>query len=176
MRTYVIVAVILAILFAVWAYVVSERPALQPSEISGAPYTGAPLEANYENKTFGFSLRMPDGFSASELPADDTGASTVILQNQSGEGIQIRISPFEDIRVLTADMIRGNIPDMNISEEAPVTVGSEYTGVAFISDNEAFEGSSREVWFVYEGNLYQISTYQRLDTLLKAMFATWKFF
>lgn len=175
MRTYVLVAVLLAAFFAVWAFLVAGK-AVQPAEIRGGEYTGAPLQANYENKTYSFSLRMPSGFTAQELPTDESGADIVILQNQKGEGIQIRVSPFEDIRALTADMVRENIPDMQISETESVAIGSDYTGVAFISDNEAFEGESREVWFVYTGNLYQISTYARLDTLLKAMFATWKFF
>lgn len=175
MRGYAIVALILAVIFSVWAFLVSGKT-VQPTEISGAPYEGAPLQANYENKTFKFSLRMPDGFSAQELPIDDTGANTVVLQNEKGEGIQIRISPFDDIPVLTADMIRSDIPDMKISDEEAVTIGPGHTGIAFLSDNEAFEGASREVWFVFRGNLYQISTYARLDTLLKAMFATWKFF
>ncbi len=175
MRTYAIVAVILAIIFVVWAFLVSGRPGIQPSEISGAPYTGAPLEANYENKAFNFSLRMPEGFSAQELRADDTGAATVVLQNPQGEGIQIRIVPFDDVKNLSAEMIREQIPDMQITDVEEVTIGPEHTGVAFISNNEAFEGSSREVWFVFRGNLYQISTYARLDTLLKAMFASWRF-
>lgn len=175
MRMYVLVAVLLAAVFAIWAFLVSGK-SVQPAEIRGGEYTGAPLQTNYENKTYSFSLRTPKGFSVQELPTDETGADTVILQNEKGEGIQIRISPFEDIRALTADMVRENIPDMQISETETVAIGPEYTGVAFISDNEAFGGSSREVWFVYQGNLYQISTYARLDTLLKAMFATWKFF
>jgi hypothetical protein len=109
------------------------------------------------------------------LPIDDTGADTIILQNKKGEGIQIRISPFEDIRILTGDMVRESIPDMNIEDVEEVAIGPEHTGIAFVSDNESFEGASREVWFVFRGNLYQISTYTRLDTLLKAMFATWRF-
>jgi hypothetical protein len=176
MRAYAVAAVILAVIFAAWAFVVSQKEVVRPAEISGAPYLGAPLAADYTNDIFKFSIRMPDGFSAQEMPQDEVGAATVLLQNENGEGIQIRISPIDDVRKLSADTIRKNIPDMQISETEEVTVGPDYTGTAFISDNEAFEGASREVWFVYKGNLYQISTYARLDTLLKAMFATWKFF
>lgn len=174
MRVYVLTAVVLAIFFSVWGLLVSEKN-IQPSEISGASYTGAPLASDYENKRYAFSLRMPDGFFAQELPTDESGVDTVVLQNERGEGIQIRISPFDDIQTLSPEMVREQIPDMEVSESEPVAIGPEHTGVAFLSDNEAFEGASREVWFVYRGNLYQISTYARLDTLLKAMFATWIF-
>lgn len=176
MRGYAIIAIILAFIFAGWALYVSQKTIIQPTEISGEPYEGAPLEGDYTNNQFSFSLKMPEGFSAQELPVDDFGATTIILQNEKGEGIQIRVTPYDDIKILTADMVRESIPDMKISEPEEVVIGPEYTGVAFLSDNEAFEAASREVWFVFRGNLYQISTYARLDTLLKAMFATWKFF
>jgi hypothetical protein len=78
MRTYVLLAVALAVLFAVWAFLVSGK-SVQPAEIRGAPYTGAPLIADYENTTYSFSLRMPDGFSAQELPIDDTGADIATM-------------------------------------------------------------------------------------------------
>jgi hypothetical protein len=120
---------------------------------------------------------MPEGFSAQELEKNADGASTILIQNKSGEGIQILVTPFpEDTKVLTADQIRQDIPDMQVRQPEEVAIGAQYKGVAFLSDNEAFENASREVWFVFRGNLYQISTYERLDTLLKAIFATWKFF
>lgn len=177
MRVYAVVAVILVLGFLIWAIAIRPQDpvGIRPSSITSEQYVGQPLVADYENAQFGFSLKMPDGFSPLQLPEDETGAHTLVLQNSAGEGIQIRISPYSDIKTLTADDISTAIPDMSISEPEIVTIGPEYTGVAFVSDNEAFEGASREVWFVYEGNLYQISTYKRLDTLLQAIFATWEF-
>lgn len=165
----------------VWYFAFSDGKTfggVAPSMLSvGVPYTGAPLTKSYANKEFRFSLTMPEGFSAGELPADEGGGRAVVLQNAQGDGIQIYVVPLEsDTKVLTADDIRREIPDMKVEAEEPVTIGPEYTGVAFLSDNDAFGGASREVWFYFRGNLYQISTYQRLDTLLKAMFATWKFY
>lgn len=136
-----------------------------------------PLGPAYTNSTFRFSLRMPADFRASELPPDDSGAHTILLQNGAGQGIQILVTPYQsDPHVITADDVRASIPDMKVAEEQPVQIGSDYTGVAFRSDNDAFGGDSREVWFVFRKNLYQISTYGRLDPLLKEMFATWQFF
>jgi hypothetical protein len=178
MRNYAVIAVVLALGFLIWAIAIrSQEPVgIRPSSIQGEQYVGQPLVADYENAQFGFSLKMPDGFSPLQLPEDETGAHTLVLQNSAGEGIQIRISPYVDVKTITADDITIAIPDMSISDPEVVTIGPEYTGVAFVSDNDAFEGASREVWFVYKGNLYQISTYKRLDTLLQAIFATWQFF
>lgn len=135
------------------------------------------LVDNYRNDEFRFSLRMPEGFTASTLPADDGGGKSVIMQDSVGNGIQIYVTPETgDARVLTADDVRAAIPDMQITDVQDVEIGDDYRGVAFLSDNEAFGGASREVWFYFRGTLYQISTYARLDPLLKAMFGTWKFF
>lgn len=153
--------------------------AVKPSALTlgGAPYTGAPLTADYKNETFRFALDVPDGFTAGELPEDENGASTIIIQNDKGEGIQIYVTPAgSDNKTLSAESIRSSIPDMTVSDVEEVEIGNDYRGVAFLSDNEAYERNSREVWFYYKGNLYQISTYARLDSLLQAMFATWSFY
>lgn len=143
---------------------------------SGESYQGAPLSADYKNETFRFSLDTPEGFTAGELPPDESGGTAIVLQNEKGEGIQIYIVPGSEQNVLTAEDIRASIPDMEVSSPEVVEIGNQYKGVAFLSDNSAFGGASREVWFYYKGNLYQISTYLRLDALLKAMFLTWRFY
>lgn len=151
--------------------------AVKPASISGSAYAGVPLSADYRNSEYRFTLDMPEGFTAGELPPDETGGSAIILQDAEGNGIQVYVTPNAgDATTLTADDIRSSIPDMLIEASEPVEIGNRYTGVAFLSDNEAFDGASREVWFYFRGNLYQISTYARLDGLLKAMFATWAFY
>lgn len=130
---------------------------------------------DYENARFGFGLKMPEGFSTQEMP-DSEGVSTIVLQNRKGQGIQILITPLQEApRELTEAMVRRDIPDMQVTDVQVVEVGEKHRGIAFLSDNEAFNGASREVWFFFRGNLYQISTYAHLDTLLQEMFATWQF-
>lgn len=148
-------------------------------------YVVPELADNYRNSEYKFSLTMPEGFRSSELPADEGGGKAIIFQDDAGNGIQIYVTPFSGTqKILTADDIRRDIPDMQVENVQDVEVGSDYRGVAFMSDNDAYGGSSREVWFIFCGsqraqsscNLYQISTYARLDNLLQAMFGTWKFF
>ncbi|KND51633.1 MAG: hypothetical protein ABA06_00030 [Parcubacteria bacterium C7867-001] len=150
------------------------RPTVENSAAK-TPFATSTLSAVYTNSTYHFSVSVPEGFTSQELQDPENG-QTVVLQGASGDGIQIVIQPFgEDLHVLTEERIRHDIPDMSVKNAQPVTVGTDYTGLAFLSDNAAFGGASREVWFVFRGTLYQISTYERLDGLLKAMFATWKF-
>lgn len=147
--------------------------AFETSELHTVP----PLQNEYRNDEFRFSLSMPEGFTMQEFQEEDSAAKSIVFQDTKGDGIQILVTPFpSDIRVLTADDVRADIPDMQVTNEQVVEIGDEYKGVAFLSDNDTFGGASREVWFVFRSNLYQISTYARLDSLLQAMFATWQFY
>lgn len=134
-------------------------------------YTVPDPGERYVNNEHRFRVTMPVGFSAREVDG------AVVIENGSGDGVQILMTPLgEDIQDLTEERIKADIPDLVISGSERVEVGEKHTGLAFKSDNQAFDGASREVWFVYGGMLYQISTYDRLDPLLRAMFGTWEFF
>jgi hypothetical protein len=135
-----------------------------------------PLGPEYRNTKYRFSVQMPADFTAQELDVDENGGQAIVLQDAKGNGIQIYITPdTSGMSSLSADDVRASIPDMRVVDAQDVELGTE-KGVAFMSDNEAFGGASREVWFYFGGKLYQISTYARLDPLLRAMFGTWKFF
>ena len=173
----------------------------RPQSSSAAPaYTAPPLTQQYANDAYRFSLMMPADFAASESEDPSASSTTVVLQNSTGDGVQIVVTPFDDDPndgsgyTLTKERILQDVPDLAIADGQPVNVGTNYVGLAFKSDNPAFcappepcaeggGGASREVWFVYpecnrgvcSGNLYQITTYARLDPLLQAIFKTWQF-
>ena len=135
-----------------------------------------PLGTTYTNKTHKFSVQIPEGFTSQELAVDENGGTAIVLQDQKGNGVQIYITPDKSgAASLSADDVRASLPEMRVVDAQDVELGTE-KGVAFMSDNDAFSGASREVWFYFHGNLYQISTYARLDPLLQSMFGTWKFY
>jgi hypothetical protein len=188
MRRIVLAVLAIAVACGAIAYFVYQphRQASAPSVQTAAAaqalpqidYSTVAMTKSYSNDAYKFSLSMPENFTASETPPDDSGATIILLENPDRtDGVQITVSPFtEDLHTLTQDRIHQEVPDMKITEPQPVQIGANYTRLAFKSDNQAFYGASREVWFVFRGNLYQISTYDRLDPLLKAIFSTWKFF
>jgi hypothetical protein len=180
MKKVVIVVVVIAAAGAAgWWFFSPRSVAPAAGGESHIPYTVPALTTPYQNDTYHFSLKLPDGFSAREITSAD-GGNTLVFEDTKGNGIQVVVAPFDEDTgqgyTLTRERILQDVPDIVITEPQPVEVGASYTGLAFTSDNEAFDGASREVWFVFRGNLYQISTYERLDPLLKAIFATWNFF
>ena len=137
----------------------------------------AKLVKPYENKKFRFRLKLPDDFTAQEFPDEESTMTSIIFQNSKGEGIQVAVTPDKgDTRVLTADDVRSSLPDMKVVDDQALEIGDDYKGVAFRSNDPAFNGDSREVWFYFRGNLFQISTYSKFDPLLKAIFSSWQFF
>ncbi len=154
------------------------RNSAAPQELPPVDYTAAAFTKEYKNDTYKFSLSMPENFTAREIVSEEAGGTGILLESDSrSDGVQITILPFdEDLRSLTKARIEQDIPDLVITDSQTIEIGDTHTGVAFKSDNESFDGASREVWFVFRGNLYQISTYERLDPLLQKMFATWKFY
>lgn len=163
---------------AVIALIIFRGHASVPVQLPPVDYSTVLLIKPYSNDQFHFSLSMPGNFSARQLETDESGATTLLIESADrADGVQITVSPFDDdVHVLTAERIHQDVPDLAIADPQPIQIGDNDTGFAFKSNNEAFNGASREVWFVFRGNLYQISTYERLDPLLKKIFSTWKFF
>ena len=129
----------------------------------------------YTHPTHRFSFKHPAGFTITPL---ETESEEVLLIESPNKkiGIQIMITPYGEDIDLTEDIVRASISETKMSDAQPVEIGKGRRGVAFLSDNPQFGGASREVWFVYKKNLYQISTYAEFDGFLKGMFGTWEFY
>jgi hypothetical protein len=132
------------------------------------------LTQTYTNETFGFSLQMPADFVASDAgQVASTSGEAVVLQHGQ-DAVQMVITPYgEDLHALTKDQIEQDEPYLSITDEQPIEIAPGYKGLSFRSDG-AFGTSSSNVWFVYHGNLYQLTTYAQLDGLLKSMVVTWR--
>lgn len=139
----------------------------------------------YSDETYHFSFKYPEGFTVTVVPlavsevepsVGKGGGETILVESSDKKiGIQMLISPYGSDVDITEAMIRSDIPNMKVSDVQTVEIGPNRKGLAFMSDNSAFGGASREVWFVFNGNLYQISTYAEFDELLKGLFGTWTF-
>lgn len=154
---------------------------LTRSQTTGMPATPSqvevtPLTQTYTNEVFNFSFKYPDGYAVRSIEGE--GSVTILLERAlDSRGIQIHITPYTDKDIaITADRVQRDVPDISVEEPQPILLGETGEGLAFKSDNETFDGDSREAWFIVAGNLYQISTYAEYDELLKAIFATWSFF
>jgi uncharacterized protein YxeA len=129
----------------------------------------------YKNTAKNFSFSHPTNLTVTSFDTDGV-ESVVAYDAETQQGFQIEITPIdEDITALTVERIKQDLPDILIESPQEVILGSNGRGVAFVSDDPAFEGRSREVWFVFNKHLYQVRTYMKYDDLLKAVLNTWQF-
>jgi len=154
-------------------------PSTTTADVSTEPNAALPKTAFthlYSENVYGFSFLHPDGYSVKSTPNADGAGNTILIQNDTTKkGVQILVTPYDDAdTTITAKKIAQDIPDMKVLNPQVVQVGAG-KGLAFISDNGAFDGNSREVWFVFRKNLYQISTYAAYDDFVGALLDTWKF-
>ena len=142
---------------------------------SNAPSLPAALATTYTHPTLNFSFEYPDSFTVSSF-AVDGGEIITIQEGNTQKGFQISITHIdEDISALTIERIKQDLPNMLIESPQDIVVGERGRGVSFMSNDAAFDGESREVWFVAGRHFYQLRTYARYDAILNATLSTWKF-
>jgi hypothetical protein len=152
------------------------------AEIKNYEYT-----KTYSNSAYRFSFKHPQGFTVTtaqgsggdsgSVPSSVEGETILLIQSADKKvGIQMIISQYGEDVDITAALVRAELPDIKVDDPQTVEVGPNRLGLAFMSDSNSFGGKSREVWFVWNKNLYQISTYAEYDELLRGLFGTWSFF
>jgi len=140
-------------------------------------YTYFVAAHKYTDEMHRFTLALPQGFSAREVETGSDFMQVVVIEDDNGDGLQIVITPFgKEVTELTPESIHTDVPDLQIIDSEVVKIGDTHRGVMFTSNNEAFDGASRELWFVFNGDLYQVATYERLSSLLRGLIAHWQFY
>jgi hypothetical protein len=99
--------------------------------------------------------------------------STITFEDQKGDkGFQVFVVPYSDATV-SAERFAMDVPSGVMLDAQEVTVDGA-RGSAFFSQN-LIMGETREVWFIHDGFLYEISTYKDLDLWLASIMKTWEF-
>lgn len=181
MRCRLISALILLLTAAAFLFFYKDAP-LQPASNTPLVATTTPdsTEARrapdgwreYRNTAYHFSLLYPEELEVKEYP-EKGNAITITFQNvKKQEGFQIFIVPYEGTQV-SEERFRQDLPSGARADLTDVAIDGA-TGAAFYSAN-AVLGETREVWFVYNGFLYEATTLKSLDTWLEKIMQTWEF-
>jgi hypothetical protein len=153
---------------------------------SSAKASRTALTKTYSNSAWGFTLKVPADFSAYPPNAtpnrDATGAPTgqaIVLQNKSGVAVQIVVTKDnreESNSILSSDDIEQLAPYFDLSQTEPIVIAPGVTGTTFTdSKHPSFGNATKNVWFTYRGNLYEVTAHAKNGTLFKSMMATWTF-
>ena len=188
----------IALLFGAIYFVVSNKKSPQSEEVSNnineyqsvsgneQTFTIAQSEDGenniYTDSQYKFSFEYPKDFTATKFQEGEDG-NTILVQSsalnqrsnqRSISGFQIFISPFDEPGPLTKERVKQDLPDLIINNPEQRVLKNGAVALVFFSEESSI-GETREIWFVHNGYLYQISTYKELDSLVAKIISTWRF-
>lgn len=140
------------------------------NQTAEAPKPQGPLV--YTHPEFGFTVSAPEGFTAGSFPDGEDGNTTLIQNSAKNYSMQIFVRPFAETSALTAERIHKEIPDMKMENPMEVKIG-EIPAVAFYTTSDSGL-KTREVWFINNKNLFQISADAKFDNITGSIMENWR--
>lgn len=126
---------------------------------------------SYTNRAYHFYIEFPKGLVGHEY-AEHDGAMSVTFQNpETNAGFQVYVTPYAGKQIDDARFKLDNPSGVRI-DPTPVVVDG-VTATMFFSKNVI--GDTREVWFIHDGYLYEVTSYKELDAWLAEIMRSWKF-
>jgi len=125
----------------------------------------------YKNLLFNFSLVYPQNLTVREYD-DGTSASTITFGERTWKGFQIYIVPYS-YEHITQEQLKKDIPSGVIIEPTDIIIDGVKSTVFFSKDSVL--GDTREVWFIRNAFLYEVTTRRELDSWLADIMKTWRF-
>lgn len=134
------------------------------------------LSKTYSNSELGLSFNYPEGFNVSSFAEGEAGFTILVQKPNTKESFQFFISDFDEPGPITTARIKKDVPDMVIENPQEVLIGSgkNLPALIFFSRNESL-GRTREVRFVVNAKLYQLTTYANVDNLIGPVLETLTF-
>jgi len=156
---------------------------------------------NYKNEEYGFSINIPkntkDKIFEKEpkillneklnnivlfvqnkiLKIQERKNKTIVFKDDiSGLEFQMFISPFTDKeKIVKSSRIKQELPNAKITSPTEIILGDSIRALIFESDIEKI-GKMKEIWFIKNGNLYQITTFTNYEITVKNILSTLKFY
>lgn len=126
----------------------------------------------FESVELGFSLWHPQELGTNIVR--NGPARTVVLEDAAGNaGIQIFVVPYPDT-VITENRFKMDVPS-GVIRNMQQTVVAGVNAVTFESTDQSL-GNTFEVWMIFEGYLYEITTYSDLrQWVTESLLPTWRF-
>lgn len=126
----------------------------------------------YRNVAYHFSLLYSEELSVAEHKEGGDAITVTFQTVKKARGFQIFITPYNEPQV-SEERFRQDEPS-GVRESLTTVAVDGALGAAFYSANSAL-GATREVWFVHNGFLYEVTTLKPLDDWLDGILQTWQF-
>jgi hypothetical protein len=175
-----VLVVVIALMGLYFIYDPTEAPSTEVEESSVSVVYMAPANDaapagfhTYTNDMYGFSIEYPESLQAIDH-AERAGAHSVTFESDTDEkGFQIFITPYNGNQI-TASRINLDTRGTAQGEPQEVVLDDGTRALIFFSESPVL-GTLREVWFIHDGYLYEVTTYAEFDVWLTGIMKTWRF-
>ncbi len=126
----------------------------------------------YQSATYHFSLLYPESMTVRTYK-EKGAAMTVVFEEPFGErAFQVFVVPYA-AKEITRERFLVDIPS-GVRASSTSVVLDGVPAETFYSTSRAL-GDTYELWFIYHGFLYEVTTYKAYDAWLGEMMRSWKF-
>lgn len=178
---FVLLATAALLLFFFWGNMLGLMVpnAMSVSTTTGGQLTGRAEEAvptgfiKYQNEHFGFTFFHPPG--GLKEHNEGFGAATVVYQDATNSfGFQVFVVPYKNATI-SEERFAADVPSGVRTNTVSVNIGKgAIQAVSFDSYDQAL-GDTKEIWFLYNGYLYEVTTLKTAESLLAPILETWQF-
>lgn len=134
-------------------------------------------ETTYHHPNYPFYFVKPDGYTVGVVPFGEKSEAVIVQNKEYGPetGFQIYITPDFELEEINPGVLAAELPEMSVKDPKKIRLDEKADGIMFFSDHPDFGGDSFELWFVFKGVLYQVSSYASFSEELKNIIETWRF-
>jgi hypothetical protein len=126
----------------------------------------------YQNTAFHFSLLYPQNLQLQEYKEPGGGLTVTFQDVAAQQEVQVFVTPYGDAQITDARFELDEPSGVKIDPTNIMVDGAK--GMEFFSSAPTMD-DTREVWFIKNGYLYEITTFKELDSWLQQILQTWQF-
>jgi len=189
-----ITLVVLIAVFALGIYFIVRLVNGPGNKKEQVPFDYAQGKKTYTHPDYGFSFDYPADFKIGKFPEgdgeiilvqDSTPSTDSAPRQGSGQaGFQIFISKYDELEELSFDIIKKATQDSTLGElekgptlnrtRSDLESGKEIQTFSFEMKGEDGK-NTHEIWFVQNGNLYQVTSYKEFGDKMEEIIKTIRF-
>ena len=140
--------------------------ALKPARTPPAGYR------EFRSEKYRFALLYPTELSVKTYDEGNNASTITFINADRSQNFQIFVVPYGE-RQVSAARFKMDEPSGVINQPTQIVLNNSPATMFFGSN--AVMGETREVWFIKNGYLYEVTTYKDLDNWISQIMQTWIF-
>ena len=137
-----------------------------------APRTPPSGFKEYRNEFYRFQLFYPEDMRVTLFKEKGSAATIVFDMADQSRSFQVFVKPFGGTEITQTVMLRDE--PSGVFDQLGETQIANTRAITFFGKNVSM-GDTKEIWFIQQGFLYEVTTYKQLDQWLAQIMTSWVF-